>query len=102
MSLNRHNYGFELSKDPKRRAMQLTKNNTTIERANGLLANATGKERFITVGCSHTTQFCKLAMIGGITSRPKLRSEGTHRLDVEKGGNGIYRNGTGRVLRLPG
>ena len=75
-------FAFELSKLKARRAMQVNKNKKLIKRAGGLLAEVTGLERFCTVGCSHISQFCKLAMQGGKTSRPKLRDPDTNQLDV--------------------
>ena len=58
------------------------------------MANANGRERFVTVGCSHITQFCKVAMVGGITSRSKLQIEGTSQLDVPK----LKRNANFRIM----
>jgi len=77
-------FAFELSKLPDRRNMQLAKNNSLIQRANGLLSNLTGKERFVTVGSSHISQFCKHAQSGGKTCRLKLQDPDTGLLDVAK------------------
>lgn len=71
----RTSYAFELSKIPSRRAMQLEKNANLIRRANGLLADLNGMERFATVGSSHVSQFCKFSKQGGKTCRPKLQDE---------------------------
>ena len=69
-------------------------NSSSKELCKELLANANGKERFVTVGCSHITRFCKVAMVGGITSRSKLQIEGTSQLDVPK----LKRNANFRIM----
>ena len=71
----RTSFAFELSKIPSRRAMQLEKNANLIHRADRLLADLNGRERFATVGASHVSQFCKFSKQGGKTCRPKLQDE---------------------------
>ncbi len=56
---------MELSASGKLREEHVTQNTQLIERASGLLAPVTGHERYVTLGCGHTTAFCKLACIGG-------------------------------------
>ena len=58
-------FAFELAKEPARRAYQLKKNKDLIARSNDLVSPINGKERFITIGTSHFTQFVKQPMRGG-------------------------------------
>ena len=76
-------YAFELSKVTARRAFQIKKNEEVVERSSGLLAKVNYKERFITVGTSHLSQFCKQAMIAGKTPMPKLQDR-AGRIDIGK------------------
>ena len=87
-------YAFEISKLQGRREMQLNTNKKIIQRAEGLLADVTGRERFCTVSCSHISQFCKVAMTGGLISRPQLRDPETGKLDVNK----LKRNASFKVM----
>lgn len=68
-------FAFELAKEPARRAHQLKKNGDLIARSNGLVSPINGKERFVTVGTSHFTQFVKQAMRGGKTTKNKLQDK---------------------------
>ena len=78
-------FAFELSKLANRRKMQVEKNKALIKRSDGLLSDLTGRERFVTVGCSHISQFCKHAASGhGKTCRIKLQDPETGQLDVAK------------------
>ena len=72
-------YCIELPESGPRRDEHIQKNNLLIKQAEGLLAPLNGDERYVTVGCGHTSQFCKTADAGGITSEPSLQ-----RIDSEK------------------
>lgn len=64
---------FEIAVEATKRKHQLEKNASLIKRAGGLLAEMTGAERFITVGCGHTASLCKHAQAGGRTSSKVLQ-----------------------------
>ena len=68
-------FAFELAKEHARRAYQLKKNKDLIARSNDLVSPINGKERFITIGTSHFTQFVKQAMRGGKTIKNKLQDK---------------------------
>ena len=65
------------------REEQIAANLKLISRADGLLANITGEERYLTLGCGHTAAFCKLAEAGGKTPE-KLIACGDGTIDVQK------------------
>ena len=50
---------FEMSNDPVTREMQIEFNADLIEQSQGMLAPATGKERYVTVGGGHTAAGCR-------------------------------------------
>ena len=60
-------YCFELPRNGPRRAAHIEKNVAFVDRSEGLVAEVNGSERFISIGCGHTSQFCKVADVGGIT-----------------------------------
>ena len=61
-------YCFELPRNGPRRAAHIEKNVAFVDRSEGLVAEVNGSERFIRYfGCGHTSQFCKVADVGGIT-----------------------------------
>ena len=61
-------YCFELPPHGPRRAAHIEKNVAFVDRSEGLVAEVNGSERFIRyIGCGHTSQFCKVADVGGIT-----------------------------------
>ena len=64
---------FELSPVPKLREAQLAKNQELIDSAGGHIAPITGAERYLHVGCSHFTQFCKAAKAGVKTHIEELQ-----------------------------
>lgn len=74
---------IEISKDGTKRAYQLQKNDELIKRAGGLLANRNGAERFLTIGCGHTTAGCKNAISGGKTCSKILQDVNGY-MDVGK------------------
>ena len=76
-------YCFELPESGARRDAHIAKNQALVQRAEGLVAPVTGVERFISVGCGHTSQFFKLADVGGVTCEPSLQIPGANRLDKQ-------------------
>ena len=56
---------FGLSVDGEQRSTNLKKNRELIARSKGLLAEMNGRERYLSVGCGHTTALVKLAKVGG-------------------------------------
>jgi hypothetical protein len=66
-------FAFELAKESDRRDAQLKKNQELIDRSSNLVAPINGKERFLTIGTSHFTQFVKQALRGGKTNSKKLQ-----------------------------
>ena len=54
-------YAFEMQPDGELRAAQIEKNSSLIRRSGGLLAEPSGFERMVTVGCGHTVAFCRAA-----------------------------------------
>ena len=64
---------FELSDEGEQRSTNLMKNRALIARSKGLLAEINGRERYLSVGCGHTTAFVKLAEVGGRTTEPSLQ-----------------------------
>ena len=68
---------MEMSSDPAMRQQQVSKNQALINVAGGLLAPMNGKERYLTLGMSHITAFCKAVMAGAKTQQFALSSEGT-------------------------
>ena len=75
---------FELPEAGPRRAAHLAKNEALVKRAEGLVAPLNGAERFVSIGCGHTSQFCKLAALGGDTCEPSLKIPGTNKIDKQK------------------
>ena len=57
----------ELAADGEARKSQLEANEKLSSRSGGLLAPINGEERYLTLGCGHTTAFVKLALIKGMT-----------------------------------
>ena len=65
---------IELSSDGPQRETNIAANRRLIEKSEGLLAQINGQERYLTLGCGHTTAFCKSACAGGKTSEPSLQN----------------------------
>ena len=63
---------FEMQHQGAERQLQVEFNSELIRRSNGLLANPSGSERYLTVGGGHTTAFCRAAKAGCTTSQPTL------------------------------
>ena len=55
-------------------------NQILVSKSNGLLAAVTGSEKYCTLGCGHTTAFCKLAAQGGPTSEANI-ADGNGKID---------------------
>ena len=77
-------FAFELPEAGPIRAAHLAKNEALVNRAEGLVAPVNGSERFVSVGCGHTSQFCKTAELGGVTCEESLKIPGTNRIDKQK------------------
>ena len=75
---------IELAPHGKLREEHLLKNQRLIDRSKGLLAPINGSERYLTLGCGHTTAFCKQAGVRGCTSQKALQCSGSNKLDIEK------------------
>ena len=74
---------IELPASGKLREEHIAQNTKFIDRTSGLLAPINGHERQVTLGCGHTTAFCKLASVGGRTSEKSLMATGTNTIDVQ-------------------
>ena len=73
---------IELCAEGDQRNFSLMKNRALVARSRGLVADLNGSERFLSVGCSHTTAFVKLAKAGGKTSQASLQD---HRGNINIG-----------------
>ena len=65
------------------RISNLEANAVLIQRSDGLLAPINGEETFLTLGCGHTTAFCKVAPLAGITPEKGLQDE-SGKMDYSK------------------
>jgi hypothetical protein len=74
---------MELASGGKTREEHIADNIKLVARSQGLLAPVNGQERYITVGCGHTTAFCKLAGVGGRTPEKSIQDEHGN-IDVAK------------------
>jgi len=83
LALLNNAYCMELPDNGVLRAEHLAKNQALIDRAGGLVPAINGLERFISLGCGHTSQFCKLAAAGGETPRAKLQIQGSKKISLE-------------------
>ena len=63
----------ELAPEGPTRHSQLQASNSMLNKAGGLLAPITGDELYLSLGCSHTVAFCKLAPLGGPTPIKELQ-----------------------------
>jgi hypothetical protein len=63
---------FEINPMDPVRSTQLDFNRKLVEQSHGMLAKVTGSERYVSVGCGHTTQFCKAALASCRTPEPSL------------------------------
>ncbi|CAK0801107.1 unnamed protein product [Prorocentrum cordatum] len=75
---------IELGVNSPVRWQHVAKNKVLVDRADGLLAPVNGSERYVTVGCGHTTAFCKLAGVQGRTSEKSLQMADSDTIDVQK------------------
>ena len=83
LSLLTNAYCTELDENGSLKAEHVDTNMALYKRANGLLAAVTGVERYVSIGCGHTSQFCKLAHSGGDTTRPRLQLPGSKKISLE-------------------
>ena len=79
----RNAYMMEMSTDPQMHAAQKAFNVKLYNRSCGLLAEPTGYERFMSLGCGHTAAFCRAAEAGCVTSQPTLQ-DAQGRIDKQK------------------
>ena len=64
---------IELCSGGPQREDNITANRCLVDRSDGLLAQINGQERYLTLGCGHTTAFCKSACAGGVTNEKSLQ-----------------------------
>ena len=67
---------FELSSNATARDQQLQFNQRLVDGSDGMLANVSGSERFLTVASSHTAAFCRACKAGCSTSIQSLAQDG--------------------------
>ena len=65
----------ELAPNGPTRVANLEANIALIKRSEGLLAEINGEEMYLTLGCGHTTAFCKVAPLAGDTPEKGLQDE---------------------------
>ena len=75
---------IEIGVNSSLRWQHVAKNRALVDRAKGLLAPINGSERYATVGCGHTTAFCKQAGVQGRTSQKSLQMVDSDLIDVQK------------------
>jgi len=69
----RNAVAMELAPQGQLREEHISFNNKLISRSQGLLAPATGCERYLSLGCGHTVAFAKAAGAGGKTPEVSLQ-----------------------------
>ena len=78
---------FELMPVDPGRSAQLSFNESLVKKSNGLLAPINAGERYLTVSCSHTVQFCKAVMASCRTPEETL-ADGRGFLNAQSIGQG--------------
>jgi hypothetical protein len=78
-----NSWAIELPVDGPLRQELLTKNEALIARAEGLLAQVNGEERYSSIGCGHTVGWCKHAHAGGITPEKSLQMHTSSQIDLQ-------------------
>ena len=73
----------ELASSGPARASQIEANEKLISRSQELLAPLNSEERYLTLGCGHTTAFIKLAGISGKTPEKSIQDDTGH-IDLPK------------------
>ena len=76
-------FAVEMQPDGELRERQVAFNMSLIQRSGGLLAEPSGFERYLTVGCGHTVAFCKAAKAGCVTPQSEIADE-FGRIDLQK------------------
>ena len=67
---------IELATEGHNREINIQKNRALVARANSKLAPAIGEEKYLSVGCGHTSRFAKLTPAGvGATPEPNLATD---------------------------
>jgi len=75
-------YPMELRTDDAAKNAQIEFNKKLIERSDGLLADPSGEERFLSLGCGHTVAFAKAANYGCRTSQISI-ADGNGKIDLQ-------------------
>lgn len=73
---------FEAMPVEPQRSSQVAFNQALVDRSSGMLAPLNGGERYLTVGCGHTVQFCKAALSSCRTPEEEL-ADSTGCLNVQ-------------------
>ena len=74
---------FEMHADPAMREVQYSFNRKMVDSSGGLLAPVAGNERFVSVGCGHTTAFCRACLAGCKTNQNSI-ADGMGCLDMSR------------------
>ena len=73
---------FEISPMIPMKLKQFQFNRSLVKQSGGMLAPVSGTERFLSVACGHTVQFCKAALAGCVTPQSSL-ADATGHLNVQ-------------------
>ncbi len=73
---------FEVSPAREARDLQVSLNDDLTKNSSGMLALLNGSERYLTVSCGHTSQFCKDAQAGCIMPEANLADK-SGRLSID-------------------
>ena len=65
---------MELATEPQAKEKQVQANQVLCQASQNQLPSPTGQERFLTLGCSHLTMFCKAVMASCTTGHEDLKS----------------------------
>ena len=76
-------YAMEMGTDEELKYAQVQFNQRLIGKSDGLLAEQSGEERYLSLGCGHTVAFAKAADSGCRTSQPTIADE-NGKLDLQK------------------
>ena len=67
-------FAIEMQAEGPMRQAAVDFNLSVITRSNGILAQPTGQEMYLSIGCGHTVAFCRAAQAGCPTPNDKLKS----------------------------
>ena len=71
-------FAMEMATDEQTKAKQLDFNLSLISRSNNLLAEPTGFELYLTLGCGHTVGFCRAVVGNCKTSEKEIATDDGH------------------------